>query len=64
MSFTYNTKDTSALQEIATITDADIGIKSKDNSQPPTVRLGARGIVLNSAGEVALIHKTLKNEYK
>lgn len=64
MSFTYNTKDTSALQEIATITDADIGIKSKDNSQPPTVRLGARGIVLNSAGEVALIHKALKNEYK
>lgn len=41
-----------------------IGIKPKDNSQPPTVRLGARGIVLNGVGDIALIHKTLKNEYK
>ena len=59
-----NTKDTSALQEIVTITDADIGVESKDNLKSPDVRLGARGIVLNSAGEIALIHKTLKNEYK
>lgn len=64
MSFMYDPKDTSALQEIATITDADLGIAPKENSQPPTVRLGARGIVLNSAGEIALIHKTRKNEYK
>lgn len=28
------------------------------------MRLGARGIVLNGVGDIALIHKTLKNEYK
>ena len=64
MSFMYNPKDTSALQEIATIADTDLGVAPKENPQPPTVRLGARGIVLNSAGEIALIHKTRKNEYK
>ena len=52
------------LQEIATIVDTDLGVAPKENPQPPTVRLGARGIVLNSAGEIALIHKTRKNEYK
>ncbi len=64
MSFDYDVKSTSALPEIATITDADFGIEPKDNSEPPHVRLGARGIVLDDSGKVALIHKTLKNEYK
>jgi 8-oxo-dGTP diphosphatase len=48
---------------IKIIKDEDIGLKeiSFDN---PTIRIGARGIVLREDGKIAIINKTLKNEFK
>lgn len=48
---------------IAKITDKDFGLEEKklDN---PIIRYGARGIVVNDNGEIAIFHKRLKNEYK
>lgn len=48
---------------IKKITDEDFGLKSVpfDN---PRHRLGARGIVFNDEGKIAILNKTLKNEYK
>lgn len=48
---------------IAKITDKEIGanIVSYEN---PRMRKAARGIVLNEKGEIALLHKKNKNEYK
>ncbi len=48
---------------IGTITDSDIGeVKHKFNN--PTIRIGARGIVINNNNEIALINKVKKNEFK
>lgn len=48
---------------IKKITDEDFGLNSIpfDN---PRKRLGARGIVFNNEGKIAILNKTLKNEYK
>ncbi len=48
---------------IKKITDEDFGINSKafDN---PRHRYGARGIIFNKDGKIAILNKTLKNEYK
>ena len=48
---------------IAKITDEDLGL-SKKKVNNPTMRYGARGIVLNSNGEIAVFYKKNKNEYK
>lgn len=48
---------------IKKITDEDFGI----NSIPfinPRHRWGARGIVFNNENKIAILHKSLKNEYK
>ena len=48
---------------IAKITDDDIGEKLyKINN--PTIRKAVRTILLNNNGEIAILYKTLKNEYK
>ena len=48
---------------IATITDRDFGLTPKafDN---PRLRHGARGIILNASGEIAILNKANKNEHK
>lgn len=45
------------------ISDKDLGMKlfSIDN---PIIRIGARGLVFNVNGEIAVFNKTAKNEYK
>ena len=51
------------MKSIAKITDADIGeIVYKINN--PTTRKAVRTILLNDSGEIALLHKAEKNEYK
>lgn len=48
---------------IKIIKDEDFDIVSKSFNNP-RVRIGARGIVLNSEGKIAILYKSLKNEYK
>lgn len=48
---------------ICKLTDEDIGEKYV-NMENPEVRLGARGIVINNKGEIAVFYKSAKNEYK
>ncbi len=48
---------------IAKITDIEIGENIIDYKNP-RMRKAARGIVLNEKGEIALLHKKNKNEYK
>ncbi len=48
---------------IVKITDKDFGLKER-KIDSPIIRYGARGIVVNDNGEIAIFHKRLKNEYK
>ena len=48
---------------IKIIKDEDFNIVSKAFSNP-RVRVGARGIIFNSEGKIAILYKSLKNEYK
>lgn len=48
---------------IKKITDEDFGIKSIPFNNPRH-RFGARGIVFNEKGEIAILNKSLKNEFK
>ncbi len=48
---------------IATIKDEDFNLKSRPLNNP-RIRYGARGIVLDSSGNIALLNKKMKNEYK
>ena len=48
---------------IAKITDTDIGEKVYEINTP-TTRKAVRTILLNDSGEIALLHKAKKNEYK
>lgn len=45
------------------ITDEDFGMQLFEENNP-VIRLGARGLVFNSKGEVAVFNKTAKNEFK
>ncbi len=49
---------------IIKVTDSDFGIKEKNNREKPAIRMGARGIVLDDNGNIAIINKQKKNEYK
>ncbi len=49
---------------IASVSDKDFGIEEKINEKEPIVRFGARGIVFNQKGQMAVFVKELKNEYK
>lgn len=48
---------------IKVITDEDFGLKSVE-FQNPRIRLGARGIIVNEEGKIAIFNKVNKNEYK
>lgn len=48
---------------IRVLVDEDFGLKSVDFNNP-RVRLGARGIIINSEGKIAILNKFNKNEYK
>lgn len=48
---------------IKKITDEDFGLKSISFNNP-RIRYSARGIVLNSQNKIAILNKTVKNEYK
>ena len=48
---------------ILKITDADIGEKLYEINNP-SIRKAVRTILINDLGEIALLHKTKKNEYK
>ncbi len=45
------------------ITDADFGMQDTELVNPRT-RLGARGIIQNEEGKIAIFNKQVKNEYK
>ena len=51
------------MNTIKVLTDEDIGMKSIEFNSP-RIRLGARGIIINDEGNIAVFNKTLKNEYK
>ena len=51
------------MELIVKITDADIGEKVYEINNP-TTRKAVRAILLNDLGEIALLHKSEKNEYK
>lgn len=48
---------------IKILTDGDFGIDKKEMTNPK-IRIGARGLVFNHMNQIAIINKTLKNEYK
>ena len=51
------------MELITKITDADIGEKVYEINNP-TTRKAVRTILLNDLGEIAILHKAEKNEYK
>lgn len=48
---------------IRVLVDEDFGLKSIDFNNP-RVRYGARGIIINEDGKIAIFNKANKNEYK
>lgn len=48
---------------IRILVDEDFGLKSVDFNNP-RIRHGARGIIINSEGKIAILNKANKNEYK
>ena len=48
---------------IRVLVDEDFGLKSVEFNNP-RVRKGARGIIINSDGKIAVFNKASKNEYK
>ena len=48
---------------IKVLVDEDFGLKSVEFNNP-RVRKGARGIIINSDGKIAVFNKANKNEYK
>lgn len=48
---------------IAVLTDRDFGLEPKEYHSP-YIRYGARGIVLNDQGQIGILNKANKNEYK
>ena len=62
MNFDLNRQKT--IENIVKITDIDFNIKEINNIEQPIIKFGARGIVFNNEGKIAIIHKVNKNEYK
>jgi len=48
---------------IRVLVDEDFGLKSVEFNNP-RVRKGARGIIINSDGKIAVFNKANKNEYR
>lgn len=51
------------MELIGRITDKNIGAR-KVEMEEPTIRYASRGIIVNSLGEIAIVHKKNKKEYK
>lgn len=64
MNFEFNIDKINDINHIIKITDKDFGIEEKINNDNPIVRMGARGIIINDEGKIAVIYKKNKNEYK
>ena len=64
MNFDFNLNKQKSIENIVKITDTDFNIKEINNIEQPIIRFGARGIVFNNKGKIAIIHKVNKNEYK
>lgn len=64
MEFDFNIENNLDIKQIAVITDQDFGIEKRSHNVPALTRMGARGIVINEKNEIAILNKTLKNEYK
>ena len=48
------------MEHIRVITDKDFNIEPIEFKNPTRTRVGARGIVLDSDGKIAIFNKTLK----
>ena len=64
MNFDFDLNKQRTIENIVKVTDTDFDIKEKINIEKSSIRFGARGIVLNDEGKIAIIHKVNKNEYK
>ena len=64
MNFDFDLNKQRTIENIVKVTDTDFDIKEKINVEKSSIRFGARGIVLNDEGKIAIIHKINKNEYK
>ena len=64
MNFDFGLNKQRTIENIVKVTDSDFNIKEKINVEKSIIRFGARGIVLNDEGKIAIIHKVNKNEYK
>ena len=64
MNFDFDLNKQKSIENIVKVTDTDFDIKEINNIEQPSIRFGARGIVLNDEGKIAIIHKVNKNEYK
>ncbi len=64
MNFDFDLNKQKSIENIVKVTDTDFDIKEINNIEQPSIRFGARGIVLNNEGKIAIIHKVNKNEYK
>ena len=52
------------MSHIRIITDKEFGLEPKPFSFQPRERIGARGIIINTDGNIAIFNKSNKNEYK
>lgn len=64
MNFNFNLETQKEIKKLFKITDKDFGIEEKKNKSNPEIRIGARGMIFNEDGKIAIIHKKNKNEYK
>ena len=59
----YNPIWEKIMKYIKKLTDEDFNLKTKEFNNP-RYRRGARGVILNSKNEIAILNKSNKNEYK
>lgn len=64
MNFEIQLEKQEGIKNIVKITDKDFDINEKVQKEESKIRFGARGIVLDSNGRIAMIYKKNKNEYK
>lgn len=64
MEFKIDLEKQKGIENIIRVSDKDFNIEEKIHNESPITRFGARGIVINEDGDIAVIHKEKKNEYK
>lgn len=64
MKFNFDLEEHKCIDNIVCITDKDFQIEEIKHDKEPKIRFGSRGIVLNDKGQIAIIYKENKNEYK